>query len=766
MAKPPARRLPSGVTPLTQSDPSLIGPYRIIGRLFSGPSAAVYAAVSPDGAPSAVMHAGVPTEPGTAGELADRIAAGQRVSSLCAAVAHDGGVHQGSLWTATDYIPGHSLRDHLQYQGPLTGTALTVAAAGYAEALSALHAAGLVHGDIRPESVIVSPDGPHLVDHGLGRWTQRTRAGTSGDAAGWARLVLFGAGRTPARPGRLPEGLESLVQRALSPDPAARPETEEIYLELLLLLGIGEDVPAREWSDHLWALIGEHWPSVDTSWHEPGLWNAAALAASDPTARAGLAEAASRVPADPSALAASEASSGAAVPPGSGSSSVSPASAASSRAVAPPDPSAPAGPVAPSSTGRRSSGATPGAADPSGSSASADPRTSAAPSAPAGPSGPSFFDARRHPDPSSAPGASPFAAPRGGSDPDPDPATSSFGSAAGAPAGVPSDGGFSGHAPSGVFGARPGAGAPHDRPGGDTAASGNAGTSRATRTAILVTVGVIVAGVVFGGGYLLFSGLAEEEPNAVVPPAAEESAAPEEPDPTGIDLAAASLETFLDADSFEVSIHQYPGDGSGPPQEPPADPIGATGNRVWFDHFTYGDGAMQRRVGTYGSEYSQSMYVDERVLASAVPSGEWVDVSDSTGYDPADYTPESVAEPLSAIAETGEVTDERPTEFAPVLNHWQIYDPAYTEPETGPAVTGTRLEGTYTDPGGGTTGFVLVVGEDHAPLNLLVEVPNTGEPVDVGYWNLDYTFRSLDGEVDITVPDPGSVLAEWPAGTF
>jgi hypothetical protein len=345
---------------------------------------------------------------------------------------------------------------------------------------------------------------------------------------------------------------------------------------------------------------------------------------------------------------------------------------------------------------------------------------------------------------------------------------SSFGSRTDAPAGVPSDGGFSGHAASGVFGTRPGAGASDDRPGVDTAASGNAGTSRATRTAILVTVGVIAAGVVFGGGYLLFSSLAEEEPNAVVSPAAEESAAPEEPepDPTGIDLAAASLETFLDADSFEVSIHQYPGDGSGPPQEPPADPIGATGNRVWFDHFTYGDDAMQRRVGTYGSEYSQSMYVDDRVLASAAPGGEWVDVSDSTGYDPADYTPEAVAEPLSAIAETGEVTDERPTEFAPVLEHWQIYDPAYAEPETGPAATGTRLEGTYTDPVGGTTGFVLIVGEDRAPLNLLVEVPNTGEPVDVGYWNLDYTFRSLDGEVDITVPDPGSVLSEWPGGTF
>ncbi|KOX10031.1 hypothetical protein ADL05_25240 [Nocardiopsis sp. NRRL B-16309] len=690
----------------------------------------VYAAVSPDGAPSAVMHAGAPAAAGTADELADRVAAGQRVSSLCAAVAHDGGLHEGSPWTATDYIPGHSLRDHLQHQGPLTGHALTVAAAGYAEALSSLHAAGLVHGDIRPESVVVSPDGPHLVDHGLGRWTQRARAGTLGDTAAWGRLVLFSAGRTPARPGQLPDGLEPLVLRALSPDPAARPETEEVYLELLLLLGIGEDVPAREWSDRLWALIGEHWPSVDTSWHDPGLWSAAARAASEPGAR----------DADPQRAHAGPTARG-----------------GSSAALAPPAP------------GAARAGAPAGGAAPAGTGASlaAGTDTSDAPGTPAAPGG--------SPAMSGGPGASggsPGGSPGGAFAPGPsvEPEPPPLGARAarpGAPAGLPSDGGFSGHAASGVFGSGPGPGAADVPPETDAAEGGGTGLS-GTRIAVLATIGVIAAGVVAGGGYLLFRSLEQEEPNAVVPPAAEESSAPEEPepDPAGIGLAAASAEVFLDADSFEVSIHQYPGDGSGPPQEPPLDPIGATGNRVWFDHFTYGDDVMQRRVGTYASEYSESMFVDDRVIVAAGPAGEWVDVSDSTGYDPADYTPEAVAGPLTAIAETGEVTDERPTEFAPVLEHRQIYDPAYAEPETGPTVPGTRLEGTYTGDDGAATAFVLIVGEDHAPLNLLVETPNTGEPVDIAYWNLDYTFRSLDGEVDVAVPDPGSVLSEWPAGTF
>ncbi|WP_121183122.1 hypothetical protein [Nocardiopsis sp. Huas11] len=732
MAQPPARRLPSGVTPLTQSDPSLIGPYRIIGRLFSGPTAAVYAAVSPDGAPSAVMHAAGAPGAGTASELADRIAAGQRVSSLCAAVAHDGGLDHGALWTATDYTPGHSLRDHLQHQGPLTGHALTVAAAGYAEALSALHAAGLVHGDIRPESVVVSPDGPHLVDHGLGQWTQRTRPSPRGDAAAWGRLVLFSAGRTPARPGQLPAGLEPLVQRALSPDPAARPETEELYLELLLLLGLGEDVPAREWSDRLWTLIGEHWPGVDTSWHDPGLWNAAARAARAPAAEA----------AGPAFDAASAGAAPTAAP--TGPPTAAPTAAPTAVPTGPPHPPRAARTAAP--TGGASAGA--GAAVTAGAGPSAAPGSLFTPRSPAG-------AYRRDPPPGSAADTAP-------------PASAATGPGPGAPAGVPSDGGFSGHAASGVFGSGAGAGTADVPVQSEATGEGGATGLSGVRIAALATVGVIAAGVVAGGGYLLFRGLAEEEPNAVVPPAAEQPSAPEEPepDPTGIDLAAASAEVFLDADSFEVSIHQYPGDGSGPPQEPPADPIGATGNRVWFDHYAFGDDVMQRRVGTYASEYSESLFVDDRVIVSAGPNGEWVDVSDSTGYDPADYTPESVAEPLSAIAETGEVTDEQPTEFAPVLEYWQIYDPAYTEPETGSAVPGTRLEGTYTDAGGGQKGFVLIVGEDRAPLNLLVEIPNTGEPVDVGYWNLDYTFRSLDDTVEVTVPDPDAVLSEWPDGTF
>ncbi|MBR8743358.1 tyrosine protein kinase [Nocardiopsis sp. MG754419] len=125
---------------------------------------------------------------------------------------------------------------------------------------------------------------------------------------GWAGLVVFAATGTPPFgpspaghvPGRvpgqivwemaararrahvdlsaLPEGLRPLLERAFSPDPDRRPSAEEAYLECLLLLGIDERATADTWPDRLRALIAEHWPTLDLSWHDPVAWTDAALA--------------------------------------------------------------------------------------------------------------------------------------------------------------------------------------------------------------------------------------------------------------------------------------------------------------------------------------------------------------------------------------------------------------------------------------------------------------------------------------------------------
>ncbi|WP_028649414.1 hypothetical protein [Nocardiopsis sp. CNT312] len=696
MAHPPARHLPPGVTPLAPGDPHTIGSYQLIGRLYDASAATVYAALTDDGTPTALTRTDVRAEPGAETALAERIAAARAASGLCAVAARDGGLHRGAPWTAVPFLPGRTLRRQLQEQGPITGRALVTAAAGYAEAVGALHAAGLVHGDVGPDTACITADGPRLVDHGLGRWIRRSASDASGDVASWARLVLFAAGRTPARPGHLPDGLDSLIRRALSPDPAARPEMEEVHLELLLLLGIGEDVPAQQWPERLAALIAEHGPYADTSWHDPARWRNAVGRGDDDASAAGSVGA----PADGPSRAASAGPSAPQAPfPGPGS---APAPRPSKTWDIPAPPPAPAEPLG---------GAVP-AGIPSDGGFSAPPSY----------------------DPTPPSGSAPI------------------------PAGIPSDGGRSARSLSEMLSPDPG-----PAPGG-SATGGGAAASGGLKVAALVTAGVVAVGIVTAGGYLLLNRSGGEEPTAA-PPAVEGSEIPVSADPAGVDLAAASLESFLDAGSFEVSVHQYAGDGSGPEQDPPADPFGASGMQVWFDNYAYDGSAMERQVGTYASEYDWSMYVDGRMLVNDFGTNAWFDDTGGTAYDPADYTPEAVAGPLTAIAETGEVTSEEPTEFAPVLELWHIYDPS-VEPATGDLVPGTRLEGTYTADDGATRQFVLIVGEDRAPLNLAVEVPNTGPPPEVGHWVRDYTFRSVGAPVDLRVPASEEVLPSRPGMGF
>ncbi|MFV2197784.1 hypothetical protein [Nocardiopsis sp. LOL_012] len=719
MAHPPARHLPPGVTPLTPGDPHTIGSYQLIGRLYDASAATVYAALSDDGTPTALTCTDVRTEPGAEAALAERIAAARAASGLCAVVARDGGLHRGAPWTAVPFLPGHTVRRQLQEQGPITGRALVTAAAGYAEAVCAVHAAGLVHGDVGPDTAFITADGPRLVDHGLGRWIRRSASDASGDVASWARLVLFAAGRTPARPGHLPDGLDSLIRRALSPDPAARPEMEEVHLELLLILGIGEDVPAQQWPERLAALIAEHGPYADTSWHAPARWRNAVGQGGGDASAADYGGA----PADGPSLAA-----------GGG-------------------PSAPQAPQTPFP----------------GSGPAPAPDGSAVPSAPFPGSGSApahhpakGWDAHSHPPAPAEPlggGAAPAGIPSdGGFSVPPSYGPPPPSGSAPIPVGIPSDGGRSARSLSEMLSPEPG-----PAPGG-SAPAGGAAASGGLKAAVFITAGVVAVGIVTGGGYLLLNRSGGDEPMAA-PQAVEGSEDPASADPTGVGLAAASLEAFLDADSFEVSVHQYAGDGSGPEQDPPADPFGTSGMQVWFDNYAYDGSAMERQVGTYASEYDWSMYVDGRMLVNDFGTNAWFDDTGGTAYDPSDYTPEAVAGPLTAIAETGEVTSEEPTEFAPVLELWHIYDPS-VEPATGDLVSGTRLEGTYTADDGATRRFVLIVGEDRAPLNLAVEVPNTGPPPEVGHWVRDYTFRSVGAPVDLMVPAPEEVLPSRPGMGF
>ena len=70
-------------------------------------------------------------------------------------------------WIATAYVPGPSLAAAVGGHGPLPVTSVAALAAGLAEGLSAVHAAGVIHRDLTPSNVILAQDGPRIIDFGI-----------------------------------------------------------------------------------------------------------------------------------------------------------------------------------------------------------------------------------------------------------------------------------------------------------------------------------------------------------------------------------------------------------------------------------------------------------------------------------------------------------------------------------------------------------------------------------------------------------------------
>jgi serine/threonine protein kinase len=176
-------------------------------------------------------------------------------------------------YVATRYVPGLSLSDHVREEGVITGGELAWFARALAEALDAVHAAGVLHRDIKPSNVLMEGRTPILIDFGLARVADDVRLtrtgwllGTPGyiapevlfghepapsaDVHGWAATVAYaGTGRAPYGRGhsmaimdRVRRGehdldgldgwLRPLVTRALDPEPSRRPTLGEVLRTL------------------------------------------------------------------------------------------------------------------------------------------------------------------------------------------------------------------------------------------------------------------------------------------------------------------------------------------------------------------------------------------------------------------------------------------------------------------------------------------------------------------------------------------------------
>jgi serine/threonine protein kinase len=87
-------------------------------------------------------------------------------------------------WLATAYVPGPSLREAVSGHGPMPAQTVLGLMAGVAEALQAIHAAGVVHRDLKPSNVLLAPDGPRVIDFGISRAAEATALTRSGIRVG------------------------------------------------------------------------------------------------------------------------------------------------------------------------------------------------------------------------------------------------------------------------------------------------------------------------------------------------------------------------------------------------------------------------------------------------------------------------------------------------------------------------------------------------------------------------------------------------------
>jgi hypothetical protein len=211
-----------------------------------------------------VLGAAVSGDPSAKQRLAREVETMRRVRNRYVAEIIDADVDGPSPYIVTRYVPGRTLEDTVRQDGPLRGMALDSLAEGLAEALAAIHAAGVVHRDLKPGNVMLDRGQPVLIDFGIAHVQDATRLtktglvmGTPGylapevieggsssgasDVHSWGATVAYAAtGRQPFGTGnyqtiffRVIEGTPELngiparllpcVTAALSTDPQSRP---------------------------------------------------------------------------------------------------------------------------------------------------------------------------------------------------------------------------------------------------------------------------------------------------------------------------------------------------------------------------------------------------------------------------------------------------------------------------------------------------------------------------------------------------------------
>ncbi|AWW38754.1 bifunctional serine/threonine-protein kinase/ABC transporter substrate-binding protein [Streptomyces cadmiisoli] len=161
---------------LRAEDPETLGGHRLLARLGAGGMGVVYLARTESGALLAlkVIRAEYAADPAFRARFRReaRLATGLTGRWVVPVTAADPEAREP--WLATAFVPGPSLAEAVDGHGPLSGHGVAVLGARLARALAEVHAAGLVHRDVKPGNILLALDGPRLIDFGIAQGTHST----------------------------------------------------------------------------------------------------------------------------------------------------------------------------------------------------------------------------------------------------------------------------------------------------------------------------------------------------------------------------------------------------------------------------------------------------------------------------------------------------------------------------------------------------------------------------------------------------------------
>ena len=175
---------------LLANDPRSLGGYEIISRLGDGASGVVFKAKNENGTYVAikVLRSELADQPKVRDRLRREASALQKVkggrTARVLSVEADGPVP----YLVMELVPGQTLDKFVQENGNLRGGLLITFISGLVDAISSIHAAGVVHRDLKPSNIMFGPDGVKVVDFGISALqevSQLTGTGTFIGTASW-----------------------------------------------------------------------------------------------------------------------------------------------------------------------------------------------------------------------------------------------------------------------------------------------------------------------------------------------------------------------------------------------------------------------------------------------------------------------------------------------------------------------------------------------------------------------------------------------------